>query len=214
MSGRLKVKICGLADALNACDVIALGPDFAGFVFASSSSRCVRGRLDFSLLKTTDQTIRTGVFVDEGLESLLSEAEASGLGAVQLHGAESPGFCESIRDRKPGIMLIKAFGIDESFDFKVTEHYSGACDCFLFDTASTMKGGSGRRFNWELLDKYGGKTPFFIAGGLGPACVREVRALGAKLPLLEGVDAGSLLEISSGIKNISLVRTFIEEIRR
>ena len=100
-----------------------------------------------------------------------------GLGGVQLHGAESPGFCRRLRGGlPPGTLLIKAVGVACSEDLTIALAYEEVADGLLFDTRCATHGGSGQRFDWSLLSRYRGNLPFLLSGGLGPGDEERVRS--------------------------------------
>jgi phosphoribosylanthranilate isomerase len=82
-------------------------------------------------------------------------------------------------------------------------------DLYIFDG---FKPGSGESFNWELLAQYRGATPFFLAGGVGPGNVDQVRLLAGKYKMLFGVDINSKVEISPGMKSIGLIRDVMRKV--
>lgn len=101
--------------------------------------------------------------------------------------------------------------MDEGFNFASIAVFEGNVDYFLFDTKTKQHGGSGKKFNWQLLEKYTGNTPFFLSGGIGPDDVEEIK--GINHPMLAGVDLNSGFEDEPGLKNIEKLKKFIEEIR-
>lgn len=206
------VKICGLCDIENLLDVAAYNPDFIGLIFAEKSPRYARGRLDPEELRRAAFSPRfIGVFVDASPEEILEAISEYDLQGVQLHGDESPEACASLRASNPELIILKGFAVEDCFDFTTTGEYTPFCNYFLFDNS---RGGSGNTFNWELLNKYNAQIPFFLAGGIGVSHIDKVQKLSLRLPLFAGVDASTKLERGPGFKDISLVQSFIEGIRR
>jgi len=128
---------------------------------------------------------------------------------VQLHGYENPEFCEALKKR---VTVLKAFGIEEDFDFEQLEPYVGNVDYFLFDTKTSKHGGSGQAFNWGILDKYILDVPFFLSGGLSPDNIEQVLTI--KHPQFYGVDLNSKFETSPGIKDIEKLSKAFELLRQ
>ncbi len=193
--------ISGIVDAL---------PDFLGFIFYPKSKRFVGFEpLPELLAAVSDSVQKVGVFVDETPEKVMEIVASWKLDVVQLHGNESPEYCQQIKNT--GIIVFKAFSVDEQFDFEVLEAYSGVCDYFLFDTKGELPGGTGQKFNWKLLDNYSGHIPFFLSGGIGPEDVRAI--LSFQHSQLFGVDINSGFEIRASMKDVRKVREFIAEIR-
>ena len=150
-----------------------------------------------------------GVFVNETKENIIETTERFALDFVQLHGNESPEFCEEIG--KEGVKVIKAFSIEDSFPIEMVKEYESVCDYFLFDTKTLQYGGSGKKFNWEVLSHYRGNKPFLLSGGISPEDAESIRQF--QHPMCIGIDINSKFEISSALKNVGLVKQFINKVR-
>ena len=134
----------------NILELAKLQPDYMGFIFYEKSPRFILEEDNLDTILSLPKTIKkTGVFVNEDFEIILTKIKEYQLDAVQLHGNESPKTCEQIK--KQGVVLIKAFGVNENFDFKTLENYCNGVDYFLFDTKVENHGGSGKKFDWSLL---------------------------------------------------------------
>ena len=107
---------------------------------------------------------KVGVFVNESFERIIEITGQYHLHAVQLHGEESPDICKELLEA--GLTVLKAFALDDDFNFNNLIPYEGSCHFFLFDTKGQQYGGNGTTFNWSILDNYTGSTPFFLSGGL------------------------------------------------
>ena len=113
--------------------VAALEPNYLGFIFYPKSPRYVVGKLDSETINVVPENIwRTGVFVNETEQNILKYADEFGLKAIQLHGDEPPELCTALCFA--GKRVIKAFRIDDDFDFSQLEEYLDCVDFFLFDT--------------------------------------------------------------------------------
>ncbi len=202
----LKLKVCGMRDPRNIEALTALEPDYMGFIFYGKSKRFV-GDMDPVLVRSLPASIKpTGVFVNETLEEVLRIARQYKLTALQLHGAESPEYCQLIKDQLPNIEVIKAFGVDENFNFDLLNNYQGLVDYFLFDTQTTEHGGSGKTFDWAVLKQYQLNVPYFLSGGIGLDQVAQIKEIVD--PRLYAVDVNSRFEISPAFKNIDQLTTF------
>lgn len=190
----MKLKVCGLKYTDNIRQIAELNPDFMGFIFYEDSKRFV-GQ-DFVMPEISSQIKKVGVFVDAGQEYILACVKKHGLELVQLHGNESPEFCELISKY---VNIIKAFGFDDNFDFKTLDGYKKYCTFFLFDYKTENYEGSVKPFNLELLKKYDHSLPFFIAGGMDLEKFRNVDSLKIN-PY--GIDVSSRMEIKPGYKDI------------
>ncbi len=197
------LKVCGMRDRTNIIEVAALMPGFIGFVFFPASPRyagdCIMDDLSV-------EPIKTGVFVNSPVDEILAVSKQFGLGAVQLHGNESTNVCQTLK--QAGFVLIKAFSVSMVSDFNRCDEYAGCCDYFLFDTATEKHGGSGIQFDWFILDNYAGKLPFFLSGGISVADAGAIKRI--QHPQLFGIDINSRFEIEPGIKDISLIKKFID----
>jgi phosphoribosylanthranilate isomerase len=203
-AGKL-IKVCGMTLTDNIRNVEALGVDLMGFIFYSKSPRCVGKRPDY--LPTTAK--RVGVFVNEAADVITARAEEFGLEYIQLHGHEAPELCSTLRSR--GLKVIKALSVAEAADLKAAENYADCCDYLLFDTKCREYGGSGRRFDWSVLDGYKLKTPFLLSGGIGPESADALTQFSH--PQLAGYDLNSRFETAPGVKDAEMLRDFLNEIK-
>lgn len=198
------IKTCGMRDADNIRAVSELGIDWMGFIFWAPSSRYVSEKPTF--LPTRQK--RVGVFVDARIEEVKSKADEYALDLIQLHGSESPAFCEWLKANSRQ-QLIKAFNIATQEDLQQTIPYEGLVDYFLFDTKAKMVGGNGTQFDWSVLSAYQGNTPFLLSGGIGPDDAEKVRNF--HHPQLAGIDLNSRFELSPALKDIEKLKQFITE---
>ncbi len=191
----------------NRQQVEKLDVDFLGFIFYPPSKRYIGQTPETGLFQS--EKPKVGVFVDENAFEIMGLAKNLGFEWVQLHGKENPQTCQMLK--RQGLKIIKAFSVDENFNFATTEAYEKVSNFFLFDTKTKLHGGSGEKFNWQILEKYEGHIPFFISGGIGPDDAESIRKI--KHPKLTGVDLNSGFEDEPGIKNIEKLRKFIDEIK-
>ena len=193
----------------NIAAVAALKPDFMGFIFYPKSPRYAEP-LDIDALNALPSTIKKiGVFVNENLENILTIAYKYKLDGLQLHGTELVDMCTELK--RLGYIVIKAFPIAESYNFKVTKDYEGACDYFLFDTQTDAYGGSGVKFNWTMLEEYKGQTSFLLSGGIAADDAEAI--LKIEHPKFAGIDLNSKFEVKPGLKNVEALSGFLKQIR-
>lgn len=206
----IKVKVCGITDRENLCQLSELGIDFAGFNFLPASPRYV-GNDPGHLLSYTlsSQIARTGVFVNCDQSLVVTVSRKYHLGYIQLHGSESEDYCLGLKNE--GFKIIRAFTIVPGFDFRNLESYSEVCDLFLFDSRAEGDMRGGRKFNWSLLNYYTLGVPFFLAGGIGPGDAGMIRALDHDM--FYGVDLNSRFEERPGFKDIAMLKEFIGELK-
>lgn len=203
MTNKIGMKICGMRDPENIIQVGELHPDYMGFIFYTKSKRYVGG--DFKIPTQLDRNIkRVGVFVNESTEKMLDLAKLHDLDFIQLHGGEPINQC--IELRKNGLGVIKVFSIDQQFDFAEVIPFKQNADYFLFDTKSESYGGTGKTFDWNLLNKYDQEVPFFLSGGLSIENSHSVKTL--KEMNLHAVDINSCVEILQGLKDAEEIKHF------
>jgi len=207
MTRELRIKVCGMKFTQNRQEVEKLDIDFMGYIFYAPSKRFVGVNPEPGLFNS--EKPKVGVFVDENAFEILGLAKNLGFEYVQLHGNENPKTCQMLKNQ--GLKIIKAFNVDEKFNFKTTQQYEKVSQFFLFDTKTKLHGGSGEKFNWAILDNYTGHTPFFLSGGIGPDDAKTIKEINH--PKLTGVDLNSGFELEPGIKNIEKLRKFIVEIK-
>ncbi|CAN5532003.1 phosphoribosylanthranilate isomerase [soil metagenome] len=193
----MKIKVCGLTDAENINAVIALSPHYAGFICYGPSPRYIATLVPYQLSALPSSVYKTAVFVNEEVEVIHALISEFGFNAIQLHGNESPGFCSTFKGK---VQVIKAFGVDDDFDFNLLNDYEAYVDLFLFDTKTAGHGGSGKSFNWDILNKYQLDTPFFLSGGISLDNLEEIKKI--EHPKFYGVDLNSRFETEPGIKDI------------
>ena len=138
----MKWKVCGMRDPDNIAALSVLQPDYMGFIFWAPSSRYVSSS---TTPKLEANIKKTGVFVDASIDYIQSTIEAHNLQAVQLHGKETPAYCQLIQNF--GVEVIKAFSVKETFDFTSLANLMKLhCDYYLFDTK-----GSPPRWKWLCI---------------------------------------------------------------
>jgi len=205
----LKIKVCGMREPENIRAVTAFLPDYLGFIFYKDSKRFA-GDMPAGIKADIPAYVnKVGVFVDEKEDNLLKICSDYGIGTVQLHGKESPEYCEKLAEK--GLKIIKAIRIGKQMNTADLLPYRDACSYFLFDTQTEAYGGSGKQFNWALLKAYTLEIPFFLSGGVDPDDAERVRNIAH--PMLFGVDINSRFEKSPGVKHTETVERFITAIR-
>ena len=227
----MKLKVCGMKYIENIQAVAALQPDYLGFIFYENSKRNFEG-----IIPELPKSIKkTGVFVNEYPEILISLVEEYRLDAIQLHGDESLEYVTELQrqlaerralfieenkhqkkkknkhviaDEK--VEVIKVFGIKDAFNFDILKPYLEVVDFFLFDTKGKERGGNGVKFEWAVLEKYPFEKPFFLSGGIGLQDAEEVqKIINSELPIY-ALDVNSKFESAPGKKNVKELIKFKE----
>lgn len=204
------LKVCGMKYPDNASAVAALKPDYMGFIFYKASKRYCGDSLSPEFVRSLpDSIIKTGVFVDESETEVLRICQAYGFKAVQLHGHESPEYCLSMKTA--GLQVIKVFHVGETFDWSTVNAYKGVSDFFLFDTKTEGYGGSGKRFNWELLKGYDNEVPVFLSGGIDEEILNELDPLSNVN--IYALDINSRFELEPGLKDVDRIKQFKQDLK-
>jgi len=207
----MKIKVCGLKNRENIREIVSCKPDFLGFIFYPPSPRYVGENFDMRLIRNIPPYInKTGVFVNQDFDTIIRLVERYGLNFVQLHGDEDASFAAALKAKR--IAVIKAFRIDSTFDFKNTESFLSSCEYFLFDSKSESYGGSGEKFDWQVLSRFTFGKPFFLSGGITPDDGNSIMAI--QHPFLLGIDINSGFETSPGFKDVFKVNEFIQVIKK
>lgn len=199
------IKVCGMREAENIRAVESTGVDWMGFIFYPKSSRFVDSVPEY--LPT--ECKRVGVFVNEPAERVEELAGRFKLDFVQLHGGESPQMC--LRLKQKGLGVIKVFSVASKEDLEAVEAYRDSADYLLFDTSCAGYGGSGKSFNWQILENYTLDLPFILSGGLSMDSLAELKTF--KHPQWAGVDLNSCFERSPACKDVQLLTSFIEQFK-
>ena len=217
----------------NIQQVAELHPDYLGFIFYEKSKRNFEG-----IIPEFSKSIqKTGVFVNEYIEIVISLVEEYRLDAIQLHGDESVAYIKELNFQleqsrelkieenkqikkkknqhyisKNKVEIIKVFGIKDEFNFNVLKPYLEVVDYFLFDTKGKERGGNGTKFDWSVLENYPFDKPFFLSGGIGLQDVEQVqKILKSNLPIY-ALDVNSKFESKPGTKKIEELKNFKKEI--
>ena len=217
------VKVCGMREGENIRQVAELGVNWIGMIFWDKSPRNVtmiptyagiipdRGS-DIGSFKAK----RVGVFVDEMPQNIITRVVNYKLDLVQLHGHETPTLIRNLRrtldpDIRPGVQFIKAISVGGCNDIAAYKDYADCVDYFLFDTKCPTVGGSGSQFDWSVLEAYDGDVPFLLSGGIGPDDAERVRNF--HHPKCIGIDLNSRFETEPGLKNITKLKQFLEQLK-
>ena len=203
---RTRIKVCGITDLQEAHAIVALGVDALGFIFAKGSLRRVEPEKVREIVRSLPPFVdAVGVFVDEDSEVVSEIIQYCGLTMAQLHGSESPAYCADFSCR-----VVKAFRLGSvEADLPDYGGYSGVVSGFLLDTYDReMAGGTGKTFDWRIVEANRPPGPVILAGGLDPGnvaeAVRQVRPF--------AVDLNSGVEIEPGRKSIAKVREAVLQV--
>jgi phosphoribosylanthranilate isomerase len=210
----MRIKVCGmtLPEQVNALD--EMGVELAGFIFYLRSPRYMRNKISPEKMKKIGGKIaKVGVFVNENFESLMKTVEEYRLDMVQLHGDESERFCERVANY---VTTIKAFRLSDNdpIEWMMRSFHEGS-DMYMFDTLGSGYGGTGKKFDWKVLRGINMEKLFFLSGGIDPADTEKLKefAQQPEAKKLFAVDINSRFEVSSGVKDMTRVKSFVDALR-
>lgn len=199
---KTKIKICGLQSAEDIEMVNELMPEYAGFVFCESRRKVSKEKAE-ELIKSLDSKIKkVGVFLDQELEEVHNIAQDCSLDILQFHGSESQQYCNSFIQE-----IWKSFLVEDESSLEMLENYS--TEGYLLDSfVKRVAGGSGKKFNWEILENKEIPRTFILAGGLNSENVQE----GIRRTKPDIVDVSSGVE-TNGCKDYQKIKEFIRKVR-
>ena len=200
----MKLKVCGMKFSENISEIESLKPDFMGFIFYKKSKRF----FNESKLILNDKINRVGVFVNQEINEVIDNIKKYKLDYVQLHGEEDVRYCLSI---KSICKVIKVFKIDDTFNFDKVKKFENVSDYYLFDTKTNLHGGSGKKFNWEILKNYNSKKYFFLSGGISENDIKEIKKIRKIYPII-GIDINSKFELPNLKKDRDKIKSLIDKI--
>jgi phosphoribosylanthranilate isomerase len=204
----MRVKVCGMTQPEQVEQLAAMGVTFAGFIFYPKSPRYVFKHMTTTQIRKENRISKVGVFVNATVGEVLHMVDECRLHMVQLHGDESAKFCEKIADY---VSVVKAFRLSDNDSVEwMIRPYMEVCDMFMFDTMGAGYGGTGKKFDWNMLM---GKTigkPFFLSGGIEPGDAEKLKTFSREpvAKALFAIDINSRFELNPGIKDMGKVETF------
>lgn len=191
----------------NILQLVQLPVDYIGFIFHPQSPRYVGENIHKSIIDLIPDTIKkVGVFVNRPVKEVLRIAKENQLQCIQLHGNEIPDYCNAIKEE--GFTVIKAFKAVPELLTCETANYRFAADYFLFDSPTPNFGGSGQKFDWQILMQQKLYLPFFLSGGISLDDIEDIKNL--EIPGLFALDINSRFEITPGLKDVEKIKNFIE----
>lgn len=209
----MRIKVCGITQQDQLQALYAAGADFAGMVFYPRSPRYALRHMTTSQIRKENQVNKVGVFVNAAVDEVLQLVDECRLHMVQLHGDESPRYCEKIADH---VSVIKAFRFSESdnIGWRLQE-YQEVCDMYMIDTEGAGYGGTDKKLNRERLVGVETGKPYFLAGRISSEEAPALKEFAARPGnrALFAVDINTQFEILPGIKNMPEVKRFIKSIK-
>ena len=200
----VKVKICGITNYEDATAAVDMGADLLGFNFYPKSPRFIAPEKAVKIINKLPGFIDiAGVFVNARLEQIRETISQCQLNWVQLHGDESPKFCQSFISLN--VRTMKALRVKDQADIKRADSFF--TDAILLDAFQPEKyGGTGITFDWNIVGHIGKRV--FLAGGINPDNAAAAVELG-----VYGIDVCSGIEAEPGKKDKRLMKKLFENIR-
>ncbi len=199
-----KVKICGITNLEDAQAAVEYGADALGFVFAPSPRQVTPQQVYQIVTQLPPFISKVGVFVDSELEAVKEIISACGLDLVQLHGSESPQYCQALF---PGV--IKSFRVRDRSLLSLLPQYKATA--YLLDSYDiNLAGGTGRSFDWDIAREAKRFGTIILAGGLTPENVRQAITIAQP----HAVDVSSGVETKSGKKDLAKLAAFIKAVKQ
>ncbi|OJJ20115.1 N-(5'-phosphoribosyl)anthranilate isomerase [marine bacterium AO1-C] len=203
----MHLKICGMREPQNIEEVLSVQPDYLGLIFFEKSARYIGEDFELPTPLQGAKPQKVGVFVNHSLEYIVAKAKKYQLALAQLHGDESPEFCQQLKGLLPGLQLVKVFRVTDDFDFGTLAPYKPYCDFFLFDTKGKDYGGNGIVFNWDILKGYDNERPLFMSGGLSLENLQDLQSFITTHRLnVHAIDVNSKFEISPALKDVEKLK--------
>ena len=207
----MKLKVCGLTKMDQIQELVSLNTDFLGFIFYEKSPRFVLNNLNLEEISEINHQGKVGVFVNETVEKITEISEKSNLNFIQLHGDEDEEFIKRLRQMlNENTKIIKVIRIGDNKtnfenEIKKITNIKSQISNLLFDTDSKAFGGTGKTFDWQILNEIEIPIPYFLSGGISLENLENLKILNQK-PLV--LDINSKFETEPGIKDLEKIKTF------
>ena len=209
----MRIKVCGMTQIEQVDQLADAGVTFAGFIFYPKSPRYVFKHMTTTQIRKENNINKVGVFVNAAIEEVLHMVDECRLHMVQLHGDESPKYCEKIADY---VSVVKAFRLSDNDSVQwMIKPFMEVCDMFMFDTMGAGYGGTGKKFDWNMLQDQTIGKPFFLSGGIEPGDEEKLKLFTGEpvAKALFAVDINSKFELAPGIKEMNKVKQFASNLK-
>ena len=223
----MKLKVCGLTKINQIQELISLNVDFLGFIFYEKSPRFVLNHLSLEGISAINHQGKVGVFVNETIEKIVEISEKSNLNFIQLHGDEDEEFVKKLRlSLSKNIKIIKVIRIGNDFEkfkneiSKISNLTQGEAELseaksqisnLLFDTDSKAFGGTGKTFDWQILNEIEIPIPYFLSGGISLENIHQLSTINHQ-PL--ALDINSKFETEPGSKDLEKIKNFTQIVKK
>lgn len=206
---QLQIKVCGLTQQSQIQELISMNVDFLGFIFYEKSPRYVLHHLSLKEIAEIPHFGKVGVFVNESIKAIVEITTESQLDIIQLHGNENEKFILQLKQiLGNNIKIIKVIRIgNQSFDElqKTINQQPSTVNYLLFDTDSKAFGGTGKTFDWQILNEIEIPKPYFLSGGISLENIHQLSTINHQ-PI--ALDINSKFEIEPGSKDLEKIKIF------
>lgn len=207
---KTRLKVCGLTRIGQIHELISMNADFIGFIFYEKSPRYVLNHLSFENISKINHKGKVGVFVNETIEKIIETSQKADLNFIQLHGDENENFISELKEKlNPEMRIIKVIRVGSwrpevrsEIQTTVNQQHKTS-NYFLFDTDSKAFGGTGKQFDWNILNQIEIPLPYFLSGGISEENITDIKNLNQK-PF--AVDINSKFEIEAGVKDLNKIK--------
>lgn len=202
----MQVKLCGFSEEDSLKAAIETNCNFIGFIFYDKSPRNISTIKAKKLFEIVPKHIAKVAVVVDPDHNLLKEIISLKPEYIQFHGNESLEFLQNFKKENPKIKIIKAFRIANKFDLAPAKEFEDIVDLFLFDSkVETGQGGTGAKFDWEILQNIDLKKDWFLSGGININNISKA----INIDNVKMLDISSGIESSRGVKSPKLIEQFM-----
>jgi len=209
----VRVKICGITNKDDAYTAVQAGADALGFIFTPKSPRCLSLETAGDIIDSLNPyCMCVGVFMDQKPAQMQAIADRLRLGAIQLHGKESPLVCKKLKKKYKVVKTL--FPGKQNLD-RMLKVYDNTVDAFLLDVGYEEKRKGQSQFKWNEIREshqkfFSSGVKIIISGGLTPDTVEEA----VKVFHPYGVDVARGVEYTTGLKDKGLVKVFVHRVKK
>ena len=212
LKSQIKLKVCGLTQLPQIQELISLNIDFLGFIFYEKSPRYVLDHLNLKQISEIKHQGKVGVFVNESVEKIIENSEKANLNLIQLHGDEDEDFIIQLKKKlSKDIEIIKVIKVSNfenlQVDLQKISNLESRISNLLFDTDSNTFGGTGKTFDWNILNHLEIPKPYFLSGGISLENIHQLSTINQQ-PF--ALDINSKFETEPGVKDVEKIKKLLK----
>ena len=212
LKSQIKLKVCGLTQLPQIQELISLNTNFLGFIFYEKSPRYVLDHLNLKQISEIKHQGKVGVFVNESVEKIIEISEKANLNLIQLHGDEDEDFIIQLKKKlSKDIEIIKVIKVSNfenlQVDLQKISNLESRISNLLFDTDSNTFGGTGKTFDWNILNHLEIPKPYFLSGGISLENIHQLSTINQQ-PF--ALDINSKFETEPGVKDVEKIKKLLK----